>query len=119
MVKEGKSCNVGVERLGIVEVTDPIVVYNILDEDLDVALSSLISLVVLNQGGPGCFGANAVDARSFRVVRVPARRMDGWAYEGSAIVVKIPVGTGNESPEVVDAINMVVGGLEKNRQDGI
>jgi hypothetical protein len=34
-------------------------------------------------------------------------------------VVKIPIRTGNNSPEVVDAVDMVVGGLEKDRQDGI
>ncbi len=34
-------------------------------------------------------------------------------------MVKIPIRTGNNSPEVVDAIDMVVGGLEKDRQDGI
>ncbi len=34
-------------------------------------------------------------------------------------MVKIPIRTGNNSPEVVDAVDMVVGGLEKDRQDGI
>jgi hypothetical protein len=120
MVKEGKGCNIRVECLGIAKVTNPRVVHNSLDEDLDAMLSGLISLVVLNHGGPGSFGANAVDARSFHAdVRVIARRTGGWAYKGSAIVVKIPVHAGNESPEVVDTIDAVVGGLEKDRQDGV
>ncbi len=34
-------------------------------------------------------------------------------------MVKVSVCAGNESPEVVDAIDMVVGGLEKDRQDGV
>ncbi len=45
--------------------------------------------------------------------------MGGWAYKESAKVMKIAVCTGNKSPEVVDAIDTVVGGLEKDRQDGI
>jgi hypothetical protein len=43
----------------------------------------------------------------------------GWGYKGSTVVVKIPIFTGNESPEVVDAVDAVVGGLEKDRQDGV
>ncbi len=66
-VKEGKGCNVGVEHLGIAKVTNPRVVYNSLNKDLDAVLSSLISLIILNQGGPGGFGANAVNARSFHI----------------------------------------------------
>ncbi len=34
-------------------------------------------------------------------------------------MVEVPVSVGNESPEVVDAVDTVVGGLEKDRQDGI
>ena len=34
-------------------------------------------------------------------------------------MVKIAIRTGNKSPEVVDAIEAVVDGLEKDRQDGI
>jgi hypothetical protein len=62
-------------------------------------LSSLVSLVVQNQSGPGGFGANAVDARSFRVdCLVIEHQMDGLAYEGSAVVVKIPICAGNKIP---------------------
>ncbi len=66
-------------------------------------------------------GANMVNLRSFRVdVRVIARQRGGWAYKGNAVVVKMtPVCAGNESPEVVDTIDMVVDGLEKDRQDGV
>ncbi len=120
MVKVGEGCNIGVECLGIAEVMNPHVVHNSLDEDLDATLSGLMGLVVLNQGGPCSFGANAVNKRSFRVdCRVIARRPGSWAYKGSAVGVKIPVRTGNESPEVVNAIDVVAGGLEKVRQDGI
>ncbi len=52
MVKEGEGYNVGVEHLGIAEVTNPCVVHNSLNEDLDAVLSVLISLIVLNQGDP-------------------------------------------------------------------
>jgi hypothetical protein len=63
---------------------------------------------------------NAVDAKSFRVdCRVIAGRTGDWTYEGSAIVVEVPVCAGNKSPEVVDAVDTVVGGLEKDRQNGI
>jgi hypothetical protein len=50
MVKDGKGCNIGVECLGIAEVTNLHVVHYSLDEDLDTALSGLVGLVVLNQG---------------------------------------------------------------------
>ncbi len=33
--------------------------------------------------------------------------------------MKIPVHAGNESPEVVNAADVVVGGLENDRQDGV
>ncbi len=39
-------------------------------------------------------------------------------YEGSAVVVKIPICAGNESPQVVDAVDAIVGGLEKARWEG-
>jgi hypothetical protein len=45
--------------------------------------------------------------------------MGGWAYKGSAVVVEIAICAGNEASQVVNAIDMVVGGLEKDRQDGI
>ncbi len=37
----------------------------------------------------------------------------------SSVVMKIPIRAGNKSPEVVDAIGAVVGGLEKDRLYGI
>ncbi len=34
-------------------------------------------------------------------------------------MVEIAIRDGNEAPQVVDAIDMVVGGLEKDWQDGV
>jgi hypothetical protein len=120
MVKDGKGYNVGVECLGILEVATPCVIYNSLNEDLDATLSSPISILVLNQGGPGDFGANAGDVKSIRIdCRVIAGWTGGWAYKGSAVVVKTPIRAGNKSPEVVDAVDAVVGGLKKDRKDGV
>ncbi len=34
-------------------------------------------------------------------------------------MVKIAIRAGNESPQVVDTVDAVVSGLEKDRQDGI
>jgi hypothetical protein len=48
MVKDGKGCNVGVERLGIAKVANPRVIYYPLNKDLDAALSYLVGLVVLD-----------------------------------------------------------------------
>ncbi len=48
MVKDGEGCYVGVERLGIMKVANPRVIYYGLDEDLDAALSGLVGLVVLD-----------------------------------------------------------------------
>jgi hypothetical protein len=48
MVKDGEGCNVGVECLRIAKVANPPVIYYGLDEDLDVALSSLVGLIVLD-----------------------------------------------------------------------
>ncbi len=45
--------------------------------------------------------------------------MGGWAYKESAVVVKIAIRAGNKSPQVVDAVDAVVGGLEKDRQDDV
>jgi hypothetical protein len=45
--------------------------------------------------------------------------MGGWAYEGSAVVVKIANRSGNKALQVVDTVHTVVGGLEKDRQDGV
>ncbi len=46
---------------------------------------------------------------------VQPSRMGGWAYKGRAVVVNIVVHTGNKAPQVVDAVDAVVGGLEKDR----
>ncbi len=53
MVEDGEGYYVGVKLLGIAKVANPQVIYNRLNEDLDAALSSLVSHVVLNQGSPG------------------------------------------------------------------
>ncbi len=120
MVEDVKGCNVGVKRLGIAKDTNPRVSYNSHDEDLDATLSGLVSLIVLNQGSPGGFGANTVDARSFRGDRgVLAGRTVGWAYKGSTVMVEIAIHAGNKAQQVVDAIDTVVGCLEKDWQDGV
>jgi hypothetical protein len=49
MVEDGEGCNVGVEHLGILEIANPCVIHNSLDEDLETTLSSLVSLVVLRR----------------------------------------------------------------------
>jgi hypothetical protein len=91
-----------------------------LNEGLDAALSSLISLVVLDLGGPSSFGKDAFDARSFCIdVWVVARRMGSWANKGSAVVVEEPVSIGNKSPEIVDTTDVVIGGFQKDWGDGI
>ncbi len=41
------------------------------------------------------------------------------AVKGSAVVVEIAIHAGNEAPEVVDAVDAVVGGLEWDWKDGI
>jgi hypothetical protein len=63
---------------------------------------------------------DTVYARSFRVDhRVVTGRTGGWAYEWSPIVVEIAIRAGNKAPQVVDTVDAVVGGLEKDRQDGV
>jgi hypothetical protein len=115
MVEEGEGCNVGVKSFGITWVTNPCVCYSSLDEDLDAALCGLISLIVLDLGGSSSFGMDTFGARSFCVdVRVIAHWKGGWVYKGNGVVVDVPVHVGNESPEVVDAVDMVVGGFEKD-----
>jgi hypothetical protein len=74
MVKEGKGCYIGAENFGIVKVANPRVRHSSLNEDLEATLSGLISLVVLDLGGPSSFGADGFNARSFHIdVRVVAR----------------------------------------------
>ena len=41
------------------------------------------------------------------------------AYKGSAVVVEVAIRAGNKAPQVVDAVDTDVGGLEKDWQDGI
>ncbi len=119
MVEDVEGCNVGVKCLGIAKVANPRVVYNSLD-DLDTMLSGLVSLVVLNQGGPSGFGANVIDARSFcGDCWVVTGRTGGWAYKGSAVVMKIVIRAGNKAPQVADAVDAVIGCLEKDWQDGV
>ncbi len=43
----------------------------------------------------------------------------GWAYKGSAVVMETAIHAGNEAPQVVDAVDAVVGCLEKDWQDGV
>jgi hypothetical protein len=120
MVEDVEGCNVGVKCLGITKVVSPHVVYNSINENLDATLSGLVSLVVLKQGGPGSFGANAVDARSFRGDRwVVTGRMGGWAYKGSTVMVEIAIRASNKAPQVVDIVDVVVGHLEKDWRDGV
>jgi hypothetical protein len=120
MVEDGEGCNVGVERLGIVKVANPRVIYYGIGEGLDAALNSLIGFVVLDESSLGGFGANTVNERSFHIdCRVIAGRMGGWAYKGSTVVMKIAVRAGSKSPEIVDTVDVVLSGLEKDRQDGV
>jgi hypothetical protein len=120
MVEDVEGCNVGVKRLRIAKVANPRVFDNSLDEDLDAVFSSLVSHLVLNQGGPGDFGVNTINARSFcGDRRVVTGRTGGWAYKGSAVVMEIAIRTGNKAPRFVDAVDVVVGCLEKDWQDGI
>ncbi len=102
------------------KVPNPRVLHNSLNEDLDAMLSGLISLIVLDLGGPSSFGVHAANTRRVRVDPwVIACRTGGWAYKGSTVVVEVPVRIGNESPEVVEAVDAVIGGLEEDRGDGI
>ncbi len=41
--------------------------------------------------------------------------MGGWAYKESALVVEIAMHAGNKAPQVVDAVDVAVGGLKKDR----
>ena len=84
-----------------------------LDEGLYTGLGCFVSLVVLDAGGPGGFRASAFDARCvLRDVRVVDHWTGSWAYEGEAIVVEVPVGVGDEPPEVLDAVGAIVRHLE-------
>ena len=91
-----------------------------LDEGLDTSLGRFVSLVVLGAGGPGGFRASAFDARcALCDVRVVDRWTGGWAYEGKAVVVEVPVGVGDELPEVLDAIGAIVRDLEEDGRERV
>jgi hypothetical protein len=109
-----------VERLRIAQVENPGVFDYSLDEDLDARLGHFISLVVLDAGSPGGFRASAFDARCvIRNVRVVDRWTGGWASEDEAVVVEVPVGVGNEPPEVLDAVGAIVRDLEEDGREGV
>ena len=74
----------------------------------------------MDAGGPGGFCASAFDARCVvRDVRVIDRWTGGWAYKGKAVVVEVPVGVGDEPPEVLDAVGAIVRDLEEDGRKGI
>jgi hypothetical protein len=83
-------------------------------------LCGLISLVVLDIGGPSSFSVGAVDVRSFCIDGWDiAHRVGGWAYKGSAAAVEVPVCVGNRSPEVADTIDTIIDELEKDWGNGV
>jgi hypothetical protein len=47
MVEDVEGCNIGVKHLRIIKVTNPRVIYNGLNEDLDATFRGLVGLVVL------------------------------------------------------------------------
>jgi hypothetical protein len=120
MVEDGEGCYIELKRLGIAKVANPNVIYYGLNEDLYAVLSSLVCLIVLESSIPGSFCASAVNARSFcDDCRVVTGRTGGWSYKGSAVVVEIAIHAGNKAPQVVDAVDAVMGGLDKDWQDGV
>ncbi len=91
-----------------------------LDEGLEARLGCFVSLIVLDAGGPGGFRTSAFDARcAFRDVQVVDRWTGGWAYKGKAVVVEVPVGVGDEPPEVLDAVGAIVRDLEEDGREGV
>ena len=91
-----------------------------LDEGLDAGLGRFISLVVLDVGSPGGFRASAFDVRcALRDGQVVDRWTGGWAHKGKAVVVEVPVGVGNEPPEVLDAVGAIVRDLEEDGRKGV
>ena len=120
MVEERKGRYVRVKRLGTAQVANPGVFDHSLDEGFDTGLDRFISLVVLDAGGPGGFHASAFDARcALRNVRVLDRRTGGWAHEGKAVMVEVPVGVNDEPLEVLDAIGAIVRDLEVDGREGV
>jgi hypothetical protein len=109
VVEEHKGRYVRVKRLGIAQVANPDVFDHSLNEGLDTSLGGLVSLVVLDAGGPGGLRASAFDARcALRDGWVVDRWTGGWAREGETILVEVPIGVGNEPLEVLDAVGAVV-----------
>ncbi len=43
----------------------------------------------------------------------------GWAYEGKAVMVEVPVGVGDEPPEVLNTVGAMVHDLEEDGREGI
>ena len=43
----------------------------------------------------------------------------GWAYKGEAVLVEVPVGVGDEPPEVLDAVGAIVRDLEEGGHKGV
>ena len=74
----------------------------------------------MDAGGPGDFCTSAFDARcALREARVVDHWTGGWAYEGEAVVVEVPVGVGDEPPEVLDAVGAIVRDLEEDGCKGV
>jgi hypothetical protein len=113
VVEERKGHYVQIKLFGIAQVANPGVFDHSLDEGLDTSLGGLVSLVVLDAGGPGDLRASAFAARcALRNGRVVDRWTGGWAREGKAVMVEVPVGVGDEPPEVLDAVGAIVRHLE-------
>ena len=102
------------------QVANPGVFDYSLNEGLDAGLGCFVSLVVLDAGGPGGFRTSAFDTRCIiGNVRVIDRWTSGWAYEGKALVVDVPVGVDNEPPEVLDAVGAILRDLEEDGRKGV
>ncbi len=120
MVEEREGRYIRIKRLGIAQVANPGVFHYGLDEGLDTSLGGLVSLVVLDAGGPGGLRASAFDVRcALPDGRVVDRWTGGWAREGKAVMVEVPVGVGDEPPEVLDAVGAIVGHLEQDGRERV
>ena len=74
----------------------------------------------MDAGGPGGFCTSAFDTRYVvGNVWVIDRWAGGWSQEGKAVVVEVPVCIGNEPPEVLDAVGAIVRDLEKDGREGV
>ena len=82
--------------------------------------ADFVSLVVLDAGGPGGFRTSAFGVRCvIGNVLVIDRWTGGWAYEGEAVVVEVPVGVGDEPPEVLDTVGAIVRDLEEDGRESV